>query len=713
MSYLPCENPNCKSHGKPHPNCRCHPGMAKGGVVEYFCATNKAHKKDCQFFAKGGEVVPAEMLPADLEVVPDDMLPEELKESDASVVPDDMLPAELSEVSKEEKYSTPKHKLLTAVEGASQGVLGPLAAAAELGLGKMFAGQIDPNFFPTKEDMAARQTVNAPEHAAGEAAGLVGSTLYGVGLGSMAAKVGEKFASTFLKNAIPAIAVTSSDEVTKAMLGVGDPNDAAANALVSGAFGGTVGVTLKGMGKAAGKIGTKLFGSGEIELGTSVQRFMKGIGAAHAESQGHGTLFADDAAAGISKSPFAKTVDDIGTKAYEAGKKFYTKFSTPHQLTAEGVIKAGAKGAGLGSVTGGGMGSLDDVVGVFQQFVNILDAGLTGASTGAVIGAGREVLKSGTTQVSSRATKSGAAAILKVMSEADGNVVPQGIADVMNYAKNVDKGAKMITDGVNKFFIQPTTQQSKGVDISKAKETLKKYIENGGIYQNIQEQQIQDNQQPEEQEFAEGGLVTQKKTPLQKGDVQPLLDDNPVQRYFPSQDMILQGAKVRVSNYLTSIQPNKNAPRLPFDRKPDQKQKEKNFDNALTIAVNPLSVLEKIQSGRLTKNDMAHFNSMYPEMKTHLQKQITKRIVDAQMKGEKPNRQVKQSLSFFMGAPLESTMKQPMLAAAQATFAKNKPDENKPEQPVKKKGTSVLGKAPEQYKTASDAGVARTQTSKL
>lgn len=60
---LPCRNPNCKSHGKPHPNCQCYGGggagdyLAKGGVVN-FCASGMPHLPHCEYFAEGGEVKP-------------------------------------------------------------------------------------------------------------------------------------------------------------------------------------------------------------------------------------------------------------------------------------------------------------------------------------------------------------------------------------------------------------------------------------------------------------------------------------------------------------------------------------------------------------------------------------------------------------------------------------------------------------------------------
>lgn len=51
---LPCRNPNCKSHGAPHPNCKCYSGamhgMAKGG-----CVSMEPHKPDCIYFMQGGQ----------------------------------------------------------------------------------------------------------------------------------------------------------------------------------------------------------------------------------------------------------------------------------------------------------------------------------------------------------------------------------------------------------------------------------------------------------------------------------------------------------------------------------------------------------------------------------------------------------------------------------------------------------------------------------
>lgn len=60
---LPCKNPNCKSYGHPHPNCRCYSGggaenYAKGGHV-HFCSSGANHLDGCKYFADGGPMPPA------------------------------------------------------------------------------------------------------------------------------------------------------------------------------------------------------------------------------------------------------------------------------------------------------------------------------------------------------------------------------------------------------------------------------------------------------------------------------------------------------------------------------------------------------------------------------------------------------------------------------------------------------------------------------
>lgn len=47
MASMPCQNPSCKSFGRPHPNCKCFAGMAEGGEVINFCDENRQHHENC------------------------------------------------------------------------------------------------------------------------------------------------------------------------------------------------------------------------------------------------------------------------------------------------------------------------------------------------------------------------------------------------------------------------------------------------------------------------------------------------------------------------------------------------------------------------------------------------------------------------------------------------------------------------------------------
>lgn len=58
MSYNPCLNPNCKSNGIPHPNCRCYNAYADGGEIKGFCSEARMHDPSCEYYAEGGEVDP-------------------------------------------------------------------------------------------------------------------------------------------------------------------------------------------------------------------------------------------------------------------------------------------------------------------------------------------------------------------------------------------------------------------------------------------------------------------------------------------------------------------------------------------------------------------------------------------------------------------------------------------------------------------------------
>lgn len=164
----------------------------------------------------------------------------------------EVVPAEVSQFLapelNEEKYGSPTEQAKTGLEGAAQGILGPIAPATEQAL-----------FGAKPEDIRGRAETNPYTHGAGEIAGLGGSLLTGVGEGALAAKAGasaikgiegtnlaSRIGSSAAKASIENGIIAAGDETSK-MINE-DPNTSAQTAMVdiglSGLLGGAVGGTI-------------------------------------------------------------------------------------------------------------------------------------------------------------------------------------------------------------------------------------------------------------------------------------------------------------------------------------------------------------------------------------------------------------------------------------------------------------------------------------
>lgn len=152
------------------------------------------------------------------------------------------------------EYGTPKQQLIAGLEGAAQGVAGPLATLAET---KMLG-------VPEK-DILKRQEANPFTHFGTQALGLAGSIASGAGFGAKAAQAGEaalgalgitsKVGSLATKAAVENMMISGGDEVSKMILK--DPNqsvqsgitDIGLSGLLGGGLGGAMGLWSQTFGK--------------------------------------------------------------------------------------------------------------------------------------------------------------------------------------------------------------------------------------------------------------------------------------------------------------------------------------------------------------------------------------------------------------------------------------------------------------------------------
>lgn len=264
------------------------------------------------------------------------------------------------------------------------------------------------------------------------------------------------------------------------------------------------------------------------------------------------------------------------------------------------------------------------------------------------------------------------------------------------YHGSVKKGHKHLDKHIDHLFKGGIIEPS---DHTKSKKQIHDWIEKGGINQDLKEELYNQNIP---QNFAEGGEAKPKASKA--------VHDHPVQHAYPEQNIMLQAAKGRMSNYLGALKPQENAPRLAFDQKPDDKMQKKSYDKALHVAAHPLSVLEDVQKGNIEPETIKHLKNLHPEIDEMMQKKLTERVLKDQLEHKKPNYKIRQGLSMLLGAPLSSEMTQPNLMAIQATFHMNKPAQGQDQAGAKnKKGTSSLSKASQPLLTKSESLIARSQ----
>ena len=285
---------------------------------------------------------------------------------------------------------------------------------------------------------------------------------------------------------------------------------------------------------------------------------------------------------------------------------------------------------------------------------------------------------------------------------------PAGIPEAIHYAEGIKKGADRIENSINNVFKVGGKQYLESDHDEKEREKLKKFIEEGALDQQIQNQgkpAVKENEEGPKGFAAGGEVLAPQPAPMAKNAGKAVKADR-VAAIFPEQAMLMGMAKGRVNNYLNQIRPQKINSKLPFDEAMPNREHERSYHRALDIANKPLSVLDHIKNGTLEPEHVQHINGLYPELTNHLRKRLTEKVVEAQSRNEKPPAHIRQSLSLFMGAALDSNLTPANIMAAQATFANSRVQT--PAMPAKpSKALSSLENEPDQYRTSNQSAQLR------
>lgn len=162
-------------------------------------------------------------------------------------------------------------------------------------------------------------------------------------------------------------------------------------------------------------------------------------------------------------------------------------------------------------------------------------------------------------------------------------------------------------------------------------------------------------------------------------------DNNPL----PSYAQAFSATTARAVQLLSQAKPN-TTPHSPLDSKRVLTEGDKTqYNRTLDIAQQPLSVLARIKNNTLTSSDVITLKTLYPTIYNGLSQRIMNEVIETVHKGKTIPYTTRMQLSVFLGRPLDSTMTQPFMAAAQA---KPLADQESQQQQGGVKGNNIQGK---------------------
>lgn len=136
-------------------------------------------------------------------------------------------------------------------------------------------------------------------------------------------------------------------------------------------------------------------------------------------------------------------------------------------------------------------------------------------------------------------------------------------------------------------------------------------------------------------------------------------------QYMPDHVMGMGMLAGRISSFLASVKPDTSPPGpLSPPRVPTAAEKAK-YDTALTIAQQPLTVLQHVKDGSLTPFHIQALDAMYPSLYKGLKVHAMQAMAEAHTKEVSIPYKTKMGLSLFLGMPLDPSISPANLMANQ------------------------------------------------
>jgi len=249
-----------------------------------------------------------------------------------------------------------------------------------------------------------------------------------------------------------------------------------------------------------------------------------------------------------------------------------------------------------------------------------------------------------------------------------------GFGTAVQFIKSAIKAEKLITRGISNVFkagqeVLPQAVYAKESDLRKLDKSLKIYQADPMALANI------------------GGKTG---------------------HYLPQQGQELSQVSANAVTYLNSLRPTefRNSPLdTPIKPRPDQLAE---YNRALTIAQQPLTVLPAIKNGTITPKDIIHLKMLYPALYSRLSSKLISEVAESANKGILIPYKTKLGISLFTMQAMDSTMQPSSINAAQMTSGaetSEQTEQNQQQEQLNKpmRANARISKIPNQYQTPSQA----------
>jgi hypothetical protein len=161
--------------------------------------------------------------------------------------------------------------------------------------------------------------------------------------------------------------------------------------------------------------------------------------------------------------------------------------------------------------------------------------------------------------------------------------------------------------------------------------------------------------------------------------------------YLPDHGVQLAATAASAVTYLNSIKPL-NIQASPLDPiLPPSESAMGAYDRQVSLAQNPLMLLQHAKTGMLLPSDIVTIQTIYPKLYSSMVSKIGQQMIDKQAEGRQIPYKMRSSLGMLLGQPLDSTMS---TRSMQAIKAVNGPVVNQPP-PAKHKAPATTLKAEE------------------